>query len=77
MEIQICRKTCEKSTIIITIIYWWYNSKRNIANLKQTNNANWSTRKLFEQPYTCDFLAHLGKQSSYLWRHDLVVSNYW
>ena len=64
--------------IIIINIYWWYYSKGTIASPKtNSNNANWSTRKLFKLPYTYAFQPCFGEQSSYLWRHNLVVSNYW
>ena len=85
MEIQICKsikRQQETFEIIILNIYWWYYSKRTIASPKtNSNNVNWNTRKLFKLPYTCAFQARFGEQRgeqlSYLWRHNLVVSNYW
>ena len=46
-------------------IYWWYYSKRTIASPKSnSNNANWSTRKLFKLPYTCAFQACLANSEA-------------
>ena len=48
---------------IIINIYWWYYSKRTIASPKtNSNNANWSTRKLFKLPYTCAVQPRFGEQ---------------